>query len=70
MRLGDLLDRQKLVDPGAVDDDVEPPKRRLGLRKEPLDVRGVGDVGLNRDRPTPLPSISATTRSAPSLLDA
>ena len=38
VRLGDLLDRQELIDPGAIDHDVEPPECRLSLREEPRDI--------------------------------
>ena len=43
--------KSTFIDPGAIDDDVEPPECRLGLRKEPLDIGRLGDVGLDRDRP-------------------
>jgi len=50
MILRDLLQRQKFVNAGVVDQDVERAEGCLRFRKEPLDFRLVGDVGLHRKR--------------------
>ena len=53
----DRLQRRKLIDAGVVHEDVELAEGLLRLRKQPANVFGPGDVGLDGDGfPTRLPN--------------
>ena len=65
-----VLHGQKLVDAGIVDENIESSECFLRLSEKAFNVGLFANVCLNRDGPSPLPTISATTRSAPSLLEA
>ena len=51
MLFGKLFDRRELVDPGIVDQHVEPAELRHRGLDPGLRLRGLGDVALDRDRP-------------------
>jgi hypothetical protein len=63
------LDRRKLTDTGVVDEDVEFAEDLLGLGEEAMDITFVGDVPCTAKALPPAVVISATTLSAPSLLE-
>ena len=67
--LRDAFERGELIDPGVVDQDIEPAECLLRFGKKADDLRLLRNVCLDRNGLTTLPTISATTRSAPSLLE-
>ena len=69
MLFGDFFERRRLVNAGVVHQDVEPAERLLRFGEQSLDLGLLGHIRLHRDGLPALLVISATTRSAPSLLE-
>jgi len=46
----DPIERQKIIDAGIIDQNVEPAERLLRLREDFLHIRRLGDVAMHGDR--------------------